>query len=62
MAYPKTNPAATRLGQMNPDDITPRLLPEDYLFCETGTLLTLNFLLTANAVAVKAWGGWVKAF
>ncbi len=40
-------------------DVPPRLLPEDYLFCETGTLLALNFLRTAHTVVEKAhdWPG-----
>ena len=40
-------------------DLPPKLLPEDYLFCETGTLLALNFLRTAHTVVEKAhdWSG-----
>jgi|HubBroStandDraft_5_1064220.scaffolds.fasta_scaffold18107_4 hypothetical protein len=30
-------------------DGPPRLLPEDYLFCELGTLLAFNFLRTSTA-------------
>jgi hypothetical protein len=35
-------------------DSPSRLLSEDCLFCETGTLLALNFLRTAHTVVEKA--------
>jgi hypothetical protein len=40
-------------------DVPPPILPEDYLYCETGTLLALNFLRTAHTVVEKAhdWSG-----
>jgi hypothetical protein len=40
-------------------DVPQRLLPEDNLFCNTGTVLALNFLRTAHTVVEKAhdWSG-----
>jgi hypothetical protein len=40
-------------------DVPPRLLAEDYMYCETGSLLALNFLRTAHHIVEKAhdWSG-----